>query len=189
MNSSRVCTHLDVEPDIHPNTFVAPGAVVLGDVRLEDASSVWYQSVLRADIQSIRIGPGANLQDGVIVHLASDLGTVVGSHTTVGHRATLHACTVGDEVLVGMGAVVMDGAEIGDRSIVAAGSLITKGLKVPEGSLVMGTPGRVVRALGREERESIRGWAEKYIRVAAEHREHLAKSDRLDVCQDPDRSR
>lgn len=173
---SRICTHLSRAPDIHPTSFLAPGAVVAGDVTLGERSSVWYQCVLRGDIEAIEIGPGTNLQDGTVIHLASDRGTQVGSYTTVGHRALLHACEIGDEVLVGMGAIVMDGVVVGNRSIVAAGSLITKGLRIPEGSLVMGTPARVVRSLDRAEQTGLRGWAEKYIRVAQEHREHLAKS-------------
>jgi carbonic anhydrase/acetyltransferase-like protein (isoleucine patch superfamily) len=174
MKPPNVCCHLGKSPDIHPSAFLAPGAVVLGDVVLGEHSSIWYQCVLRADIQRITIGEGTNLQDGTIVHLASDLGTTVGSYTTVGHRALLHACEVSDEVLVGMGAIVMDGARVGARSIIAAGTLIPKGREIPPGSLVMGSPGKVVRVLSLEEQRGIRHWAEKYIRVAAEHREHLA---------------
>ena len=174
---SPVCSHLSRDPDIHPSSFVAPGAVVTGDVSLGEHSSVWYQCVLRADIQSIVIGEGTNIQDGTIIHLASNEGTRVGAFTTVGHRALLHACTIGDEVLIGMGAIVMDGATVGDRSLVAAGSLITKGLQVPPGSLVMGSPARVIRPLTEEEQGNLRGWAEKYIQVSREHRDHLAKSD------------
>ena len=176
MPSDVVCTHLSLSPDIHQASFVASGAVVTGDVVLGPQSSVWYQCVLRADIQSIEVGRGSNIQDGTIIHLASDRGTKVGEYTTVGHRAILHACSVGNEVLIGMGAIVMDGATIGDRSIVAAGSLITKGLEVPSGSLVVGSPARIVRSLSEDEQSELRGWAEKYIRVSAEHREHLAKS-------------
>lgn len=167
---SPVCTHLSKNPDIAPNAWVAPGAEVMGDVRLGALSSVWYQCVLRADIQRIVIGEGTNVQDGAIVHLASDLGTVVGAYATVGHRALLHACEVGDEVLVGMGAIVMDGAKIGDRSILAAGALVPKGREIPPGVLAMGSPAKVARALSLDEQRSIRSWAEKYIRVAAEHR-------------------
>lgn len=173
MTPDTVCTHLGKHPDIHPKAWVAPGAVVLGDVTLGEDVSVWYQSVLRADIQSIVIGQGTNLQDGTIIHLASDLGTVVGSHCTVGHRALLHACEVGDEVLVGMGAIVMDGTKIGARSIIAAGSVVPKGREIPSGSLVMGSPAKVVRALDLDEQRGLRAWAEKYIRVTAEHRAHL----------------
>lgn len=170
MTPFPVCTHLQKSPDIHPTTWVAPGAVVMGDVTLRPLSSVWFGCVLRADIQQITIGEGTNLQDGTIIHLASDLGTHVGDYVTVGHRALLHACEIGDEVLVGMGAILMDGAKIGSRSIIAAGSLVPKGREIPPGSLVMGSPAKVVRQLDATEQESIRGWAEKYIRVAAEHR-------------------
>jgi carbonic anhydrase/acetyltransferase-like protein (isoleucine patch superfamily) len=173
MPSPRVCTHLESKPKIAENAYVAPGAVVLGDVTLGPKSSVWYQSVLRADIEAIRIGEGSNLQDGVIVHLASDIGTEVGDYVTVGHRALLHACTIEDEVLIGMGAIVMDGAKIGTRSIVAAGALVPKGMQVPSGSLVVGMPAKVVRQLSNDEQSGIRKWAEKYIQVAAEHRATL----------------
>jgi carbonic anhydrase/acetyltransferase-like protein (isoleucine patch superfamily) len=172
MTPFPVCSHLARDPNIHPKAWVAPGAVILGDVTLGARSSVWFGCVLRADIQRIVIGEGTNLQDGTILHLASDLGTVVGDYTTVGHRALLHACEIGDEVLVGMGAIVMDGAKIGARSIIAAGSLVPKGREIPPGSLVMGSPAKVVRPLDADERASIRGWAEKYIRVTGEHRAH-----------------
>jgi carbonic anhydrase/acetyltransferase-like protein (isoleucine patch superfamily) len=170
MNSKPVCTHLGFSPDIPTSVFIAPGANILGDVTLGERASVWYQCVLRADISPIEIGEGTNIQDGTVIHMASDRGTKVGSFTTVGHKALLHACTIGDEVLVGMGAIVMDGAVIGSRSIVAAGSLVTKGFQAPEGSLVMGSPAKVVRALSAEEQSGLRHWAEKYIEVASEHR-------------------
>ena len=118
MSTSPVCTHLSVIPDIPTNVFIAPDAAIMGDVRMGERSSVWFQCVLRADISPIIIGEGTNIQDGTIIHMASDLGTRVGSFVTVGHRALLHACEIGDEVLVGMGAIVMDGAVIGPRSIV-----------------------------------------------------------------------
>ena len=154
---------------------MAPSADIVGDVTLGEHVSVWFQAVLRGDINRIEIGRGSNLQDGVIVHLSNDLPVVVGEYVTVGHRATLHACTVGDEVLVGMGATVMDGAEIGPRSMVAAGALVTPGTKVPPGSLVMGAPGRVARTLSDEEQGRIRGWAEKYIEVARRFRDGLGE--------------
>lgn len=172
MTPFPVCTHLARDPDIHPTAWVAPGAVIVGDVTVGPNSSVWFGCVLRADIQRITIGEGTNIQDGTIIHLASDLGTIVGDHVTVGHRALLHACEIGDEVLVGMGAIVMDGAKIGARSIIAAGSLVPKGREIPPGSLVMGSPAKVVRTLDAEEQASIRGWAEKYMRVTEEHRAH-----------------
>lgn len=168
-----VCPFLSEIPRIDESAFVAPGSVVLGAVSLGPESSVWYGSVLRADIERIRIGRGSNLQDGTIVHLASDRGTVVGDYVTCGHRCLLHACTVGDEVLVGMGATLMDGVEVGARSIIGAGALVTKGQLIPPGSLVMGSPARVVRPLTGDEQSGIRHWAEKYIHVAREHRARL----------------
>lgn len=151
---------------------------MVGDVTLGELSSVWYGCVLRADIQAIEIGKGSNIQDGTVIHLASDQGTTVGEYVTVGHKALLHACTVEDEVLIGMGSIVMDGARIGARSIVAAGAVVTRGMQVPPGSLVVGTPGKVVKSLDVNDQQSIREWAEKYIKVSAEHRDFLAEQNR-----------
>lgn len=161
---------LDNAPRIDPTAYVAPSADIVGDVTLEEESSVWYQAVLRGDIQKIVIGPRSNVQDGCVVHLADDLGTFVGEWVTVGHKAILHACTIDDEVLIGMGAVVLDGAEVGARSIIGAGAVVTQGTKIPPGSLVLGMPGKVVKALTVEEQNSIRGWAERYVEVSREFR-------------------
>jgi gamma-carbonic anhydrase len=169
--SSRVARFLGTPPAIHRTAYVAPGATVIGDVTLEEESSVWPASVLRGDINRIVIGPRSNVQDGAVVHLADEWGTFVGELVTVGHKAILHACTVGDEVLVGMGAIVLDGAEIGARSIVGAGALVTGGKKIPPGSLVLGSPGKVVRALSIDEQAEIRGWAERYMELARIYRE------------------
>ncbi len=162
----RLQRYLRREPAVHPSAFVAPGAVIIGDVTLWEGASVWYNSVLRADINSIKIGPRSNIQDGSVIHLADDYGTTVGELVTVGHKAILHACAVADEVLVGMGAIVLDGAEIGARSIIGAGALVTQFQKIPPGSLVLGTPAKVVRQLDLLEQESIRHWAEKYAELS-----------------------
>jgi carbonic anhydrase/acetyltransferase-like protein (isoleucine patch superfamily) len=148
---------------------------------LEEFSSVWYGCILRGDIEAIQVGKGSNIQDGTVIHLASDLGTRVGEYVTVGHRALLHACEVEDEVLIGMGAIVMDGARIGARSIVAAGTVVTRGVEVPPGSLVVGTPGKIVKSLSINEQKGIKEWAEKYIKVSAEHRAFLAEQDRAPI--------
>ena len=161
---------------IAESAFVAPGATVVGDVRLMEDASVWYQTVLRADIHRIEIGPGSNVQDGTIIHLSDDYGVFLGAHVSVGHRAIVHACTIDDEVLVGMGAIVMDGTEIGARSVIGAGALVTQHQKIPPGSLVLGSPARVVRLLTEEEQRKNRKLADKYIHMARFHREHLAKS-------------
>ena len=162
---------MDVAPTIHASAFVAPGAVIVGDVTLGEESSIWYQSVLRADINRIVIGPRSNVQDGCVLHLADDYGVTVGELVTVGHKAILHACTIADEVLIGMGAIILDGAEIGARSIVGAGALVTGGKKIPPGSLVLGSPGKVVRSLSLEEQATVRTWADKYVAVSRAFRE------------------
>ena len=154
------------KPTIHPTAFVAPSADLIGHVTLEEESSVWYQTVLRGDINRIHIGPRSNIQDGTVVHLADDYAAVIGELVTVGHQAMIHACTIDNEVLVGMGAIILDGAEIGARSIIGAGALVTGGTKIPPGSLVLGSPGKVVKQLDLDAQKKIRTWAEKYIAVS-----------------------
>jgi carbonic anhydrase/acetyltransferase-like protein (isoleucine patch superfamily) len=158
--------HLARKPRIHSSAFVAPGAVVIGDVTLGENASVWYQTVLRGDINSIVIGANSNIQDGTVVHLADDFGVVVGEFVTCGHQAMIHACTIGSETLIGMGATILDGAEVGSRCIIGARALVTKGTKIPDGSLVMGTPAKIVRQLSLDEQQSLKGWAEKYVAVS-----------------------
>ncbi len=160
-------------PRIHPTAYLVPNATVLGQVSLGEESSVWYGAVLRGDINRIEIGARSNLQDGVIVHVSDEFPALVGELVTVGHAAVVHACTVHDEVLVGMGAILLDGAEIGARSIIGARSLVTAGMKIPPGSLVLGAPGKVVRQLDRAAQEGIAGWARKYVEVARCHRAAL----------------
>ena len=167
----RLARFLDNPPSIDPTAFIAPGADVIGDVTLSADSSVWFQAVLRADINRIVIGPRSNIQDGAVIHLADDFGTHVGELVTVGHKAILHACTIGDEVLVGMGAIVLDGAEIGPRSIIGAGALVTGGKKFPEGSLIIGSPAKAIRQLAPDERTGIKVWAEKYVALSRAYRE------------------
>ena len=142
---------------------------MVGAVTLEEESSIWFHTVLRADINEIKIGPRSNVQDGSVIHLADDFGTYVGELVTVGHKAILHACTVADEVLVGMGAIVLDGAEIGPRCIIGAGALVTQHKKIPPGSLVLGSPAKVVRQLDLEEQQSIKMWALKYVELSRKY--------------------
>lgn len=150
-------------PQIDPSAFIAPSADVIGRVTIGDEASVWYNATLRGDINEIVIGPHSNIQDNAVVHLADELGCHVGEWVTVGHGAIIHACTIGDEVLIGMGAIVLDGAVIGERSIVGAGALVTGGTEVPPGSLVLGSPAKVVKTLDPEEQAKVKGWAEKYV--------------------------
>lgn len=153
-------------PAIHPSTFIAQGAVVLGAASLGEESSVWYGSVIRADINRIIVGAQSNVQDGSVLHVSDDCPCELGERVTVGHRAVVHACRVHDEVLVGMSATILDGAVIGARSIIAAGALVTKGMQVPEGSLVLGSPARVVRTLSLDEQRGNHRLAIKYVQVS-----------------------
>lgn len=170
----RLQYYLSQTPDVAAAAFVAPSADIMGAVKLGKDSSVWYQTVLRGDIQDIVIGEGTNIQDGTVVHLADDGPAVIGDYTTVGHQAMIHACTIGNETLIGMGAVILDYARIGHQCIVGAGALVTKGTVVPDGSMVLGAPAKVVRPLKPEERAGLRRWAEKYIHVARAHAAKLA---------------
>lgn len=160
-------TFLRRTPQLGEGVYLARGAVVLGDVTLGDHSSVWYNAVLRGDINRIVIGHHTNVQDCAVLHLADDFPCLVGNWVTIGHGALVHACTVGNEVLVGMGATILDGAEIGSQSIIGANALVTQHTKVPPGSMAMGSPARVVRPLTAEERTGIKSWAEKYVANAA----------------------
>lgn len=155
--------HLRKTPVIGREVYIASTAVVLGDVTLGDASSVWYGAVLRGDINRIVIGDHSNVQDNAVLHLADDHPCRVGSWVTIGHSAIVHACSIGDESLVGMGATVLDGAEIGAQCLIGANSLVTQGMKVPPGSLVIGSPAVVRRALTAGERSGLRHWALKYV--------------------------
>jgi carbonic anhydrase/acetyltransferase-like protein (isoleucine patch superfamily) len=165
----RLKKYLAKTPDT-AGAFVAPNATVLGDVVLGPRSSVWFGVVLRGDINEIRIGEGTNVQDNAVVHLADEFGAYVGAWCTIGHAAIIHACTIEDECLIGMGATVLDGARIGARSLVGANSLVPQGLVVPPGSLVYGSPAKIIRPLRPDEQAGLRPWAEKYTAVARAHR-------------------
>jgi len=160
-------TFLTKGPSLGKEVYIAKGAQVVGDVTLGDHTSVWYNAVLRGDINRIVVGHSTNIQDNAVLHLADDFPCILGNYVTVGHSAIVHACIIGDEVLVGMGATILDGAEIGEQSLIGARALVTQGTKVPPGSLVLGSPARVTRALTAEERVNMKGLAEKYVRNAA----------------------
>jgi carbonic anhydrase/acetyltransferase-like protein (isoleucine patch superfamily) len=165
----RLKRHLGRVPVTHGAAFVASNATVVGDVVLGRDASVFYGAVLRGDINEIRVGEGANIQDNAVVHLADDLGAHIGAWCTVGHGAIVHACRIGNECLIGMGATVLDGARIGAQSIVGANSLVPQRFKCPPGSLVYGSPARIVRPLTKKERAGLRPWAKKYVVVARAH--------------------
>lgn len=160
-------TFLLRKPALGRDVYIAKTAVVLGDVTLGDCSSVWYNAVLRGDINRIAVGHHSNIQDNAVVHLADDFPCLIGNYVTVGHSAIVHACTLEDETLIGMGATVLDGAVIGAQSIVGANALVTQHTKIPPGSMVLGSPAKVVRALTEQERAGLKLWAQKYVENAA----------------------
>ncbi len=153
------------QPVIHPSAFIAPNATLLGDVTIGEDASVWYNTVLRGDINRIVVGKGSNVQDGSVLHLSAEHGCLIGDYVTVGHMAMLHACTIGNECLIGMGAIILDGAVIGERSIIGAGALVTQGKIIPPGSMVLGSPAKVVRPLTDDEQAGLREWAARYVRL------------------------
>lgn len=160
---ARLDTFLQKSPTLGRDVYIATTAVVIGDVTLGDASSVWYGAVLRGDINRIVVGHHTNVQDNAVLHLADDFPCVVGSWVTIGHSAIVHACTVGDECLIGMGATVLDGAVIGNQCLVGANTLVPQGMHVPPGSLVVGAPAVVKRPLTTTERSGLKHWAQKYV--------------------------
>ena len=168
----RLKRHFGKLPKFGRGVYVARGATVLGDVRMGDHSSAWPGVVLRGDINRIEIGACSNIQDNTVVHLSDDFPCVVGEWTTVGHSAVIHACTIGDECLIGMGAIILDGAEIGNQCLIGAGALVTGGTKIPDGSMVLGSPAKVVKPLSEEKRKGLKWWAEKYVWNAEYYLEH-----------------
>lgn len=143
--------------------FIAPNAAVIGDVTLHDRSSVWFCCVLRGDADRIVIGAGSNIQDGAVVHADAGFPTVVGENVTVGHNAMIHGCTIGDGSLVGINAVVLNGAKVGKGCLIGANALVTEGMEIPDGSMVLGSPGKIKKTFTEEERATLAQNAEHYI--------------------------
>jgi carbonic anhydrase/acetyltransferase-like protein (isoleucine patch superfamily) len=153
-------------PQIHKRAYVDLTAYVIGDVTIGEESSVWFGAVIRGDINRIRIGKFTNIQDGCVLHVSENEGYLeIGDHVTVGHRAILHACKVESYCLIGMGAVVLDGAVVGPESIVGAGAVVTKGTVVPKRALVVGVPAKPIREVGDEDIEEIRSSANGYVQL------------------------
>ena len=166
-----IASFRNVHPVIDASALVVASAVVIGDVTVGAESSLWFHAVVRGDVGAIRIGARSNLQDNVTLHVVGGrFGTTLGDDVTVGHGAILHGCAIGNRVLVGMGAIVLDGAEIADDCLIGAGALVTPGMRVPAGRLILGNPARVVRALTDEERATVLRSAAGYVGYAAEYR-------------------
>lgn len=164
------------ERRIHETAFIAPGAVVLGDVTLGADVGVWYNATVRGDRGPVVIGRGSNIQDNAVVHLDSGHPVVIGENVTVGHGAIVHGCIIGDNSLVGMGAIIMNGAHIGKNCIVGAGALVTQGMQVPDNSLILGSPAKIKRSVTEEELAGNLHNAQLYVEEAREQR--------LQECQD-----
>lgn len=158
-----------IKPSIHVDAFVAETASVIGDVTLEEGVSIWYGAVLRGDIENIHIGKYSNIQDNASVHTETNIPAKLGEYTVVGHNAIVHGCTVGDNCLIGMGAIILNNAVIGDNCIIGAGSLVTEGKIIPPNSLVLGSPGKVVRQVTEEEISGIRKNALRYYELWKKH--------------------
>jgi carbonic anhydrase/acetyltransferase-like protein (isoleucine patch superfamily) len=155
------------KPTIDSSVFVAPGAVILGDVTIEKNCSIWYNSTIRCIEAPILIGEGSNVQDNAVIHVSHNQPVTIGSYVTIGHGAIIHGCTIEDSTLIGMGAIILNGAKIGKNCIIAAGALIPHNKVIPDNSLVMGSPGKIIRQVTEEEIIKNRQNAEEYIHQAA----------------------
>lgn len=151
------------------DVFIAHNAIVIGDVKIGDSSSVWFNAVIRGDLASIDIGTGTNIQDGSILHVDTGVPLKIGDYTTIGHAVIVHGAEIGNGCLIGMGATIMNRSIIGERCIIGAKTLITENKIIPPGSLVMGSPGKIIRTLSVEEKEGIQKGVKSYIREAARY--------------------
>ncbi|MEZ7829571.1 MAG: gamma carbonic anhydrase family protein [Brachymonas denitrificans] len=165
----------DKTPQIADSAWVADNAEVMGDVRLGENVSIWFNTTLRGDNDPITIGDGTNIQDGSVLHTDEGVPLTIGRNVTVGHMVMLHGCSIGDESLIGIGAIVLNGAKIGRNCLVGAGALVTEGKEFPDGSMIIGSPAKVVRQLTPEQMEGLRYSAQHYIDNARRYKQGLKK--------------
>jgi len=164
---SSIIPYKSKRPRIHDSVFVAQGVRIIGDVEIDRDSSVWFNTVIRGDVHYVRIGRATNIQDNCVLHVTDgEYPCIIGSHVTVGHGAIVHACTVGDFCLIGMGSIILDNAKVGNYSLVAAGSLVLENFEVPPGMLVAGVPARIKRALTEDEKRGLENSAAHYVEYA-----------------------
>lgn len=175
MAGGNVLPHGDAHPEVAASAWVAPGAYVIGKVRLGEESSVWYGAVLRGDTEPIRVGARTNAQDGCVLHADPGFPVVVGEGCVIGHNAVVHGCEIGDNCLVGMAATIMNGARIGAGSVVAAGAVVPEGKEFPPRSLIVGVPAKRVGEVGEDRAQDIGRGARGYVERAASHRESLLR--------------
>lgn len=171
-----ILNHKEDNPIIDSTCYISENATIIGRVSIEKNSSIWYGTVVRGDEHHISIGKNTNIQDNSIVHIGTSLPTIIGDDVTVGHGAIIHGCTIGNNVLIGMGSIILDGAKVSDNVIVGAGSLVPPGKVIPPNSLVMGSPAKVVRCLTEEDRTYIKESANNYVAIANNHKDctHLS---------------
>jgi carbonic anhydrase/acetyltransferase-like protein (isoleucine patch superfamily) len=166
-----IITYKGITPTIDPSVFIADGVHIIGDVEIGKDSSVWYNTVIRGDVNFIRIGGRTNIQDNTVVHVTNKkFPTNIGSNVTIGHSAVIHACTINDYSLIGMGAIVLDDAKVGPFALVAAGAVVTMGMVIPEGVLAAGVPAKIIRPLTDDERKFLIQSAQNYIDYVATYR-------------------
>ncbi len=166
-----IITYKGITPKIDSSVFIAEGVHIIGDVEIGKDSSVWYNTVIRGDVNFIRIGERTNIQDNTVVHVTNKkFPTYIGSNVTIGHSAVIHACTINDYSLIGMGAVVLDDAKVGPFALIAAGAVVTMGMVIPEGMLAAGVPAKIVRTLTEDERKFLIKSAQNYIDYVATYR-------------------
>ncbi len=170
-NNASIITYKGITPKIHPSVFLCEGVKIIGDVEIGENSSVWYNSVIRGDVNYVRIGEGTNIQDMSMLHVTiKKHPLIIGNNITVAHSVTLHGCTVKDNSMIGIGAICLDGSIIESHSLVAAGSLVREGFVVPEGTLVAGVPAKIIKELKPEEIENLTGIAKRYTGYVDEYR-------------------
>ena len=173
-----ILEHNSIAPQIDESVFLAPSACVIGDVQIGEKSSLWFNVLVRGDVNYIRIGKRTNIQDGTVIHVTHKTHpTVIGDDVSVGHSVTLHGCTIQDGCLIGIGAIILDGVDVGESSMVAAGSLMTPGTKIPPRSLVMGSPARVRKELTDAECADFHSIAERYIKYQDDYRNNVKRID------------
>lgn len=157
-------------PQIHESCYIAPNASVIGEVTIGENSSIWFNTTIRGDVDGIIIGKSTNIQDNSVIHCKSGIETIIGNNVTVGHGVILHSCSIGDNCLIGMGAILLDGVKIGSNCLIGAGTLLTPNTEIPDGSLVLGSPGKVKRPLNEDEIEHIINNAKAYIEHANDYK-------------------
>ncbi|NBG88916.1 gamma carbonic anhydrase family protein [Isachenkonia alkalipeptolytica] len=165
-----ILEYQNIAPTIHQDAYIAPNATVIGKVTIKEKASIWYNVVLRGDDNSIQIGKYTNVQDNSVLHISHKYPTILGDYITVGHNAIVHACFIGNNCLIGMGSIILDGAKIGENTIIGAGAMVTAEKEIPSGVLVLGSPGKVIRKLTEEEIQGIRDSALKYAEYGKDHK-------------------